>query len=407
MEKENDNKSKIIKISVLLILFILITGAAAFKNSNISKYVLGLIKQNYKCTLEETINFQSESKITFRTLKDGYIRCTKDGVTYIGEPTWNETYSLNSPVMVYEENITAVTELKNKVAYVFNEKGKMYSIQTEDSIVQIAVNNKGNLAVITNSENKYKINVYSTSGELILSRYENDDYIYPLAVDISNDLNYMAVSYLDTSSEQTNEYVSKILFYSIINEDKYIDNLIPNAAISRNDEIIALLKYMDNGMLIAVSDNTVTAIDNKCDELWKKEFGNQIVSMDLSNSNAIIFGLGEKLLNKESLKKGTAIWYNLSGDKLGEFYSGNTIEKVVSKGNRILIYTDKTIYGFNQKGAKLWQYPVIKDLKQLLISEDLSRVFAVYKNSLDIINTKPENIKEEINTEEGLSDELV
>lgn len=391
-----ENKNKIIKISILLLLLICILTGLAF-------YILNEINpQNHICILEETIEFPIDSKTTLRELKNGYIRCTKDGVTYVGNPTWNETYTLNSPVLISDGNITAVTEFKNRIAYVFNEKGKMYSVQTNGEIIHFSINKLGNLALIIKENNKYTINLYSTHGEIILSRYENEEQIWPLAVDISDDLESMAVSYLDTSLTQTDAYNSKILFYSIKNEDKYTDNLIPNASVEKSNEIITILKYMEDNCLIAISESSITAINKEHEKKWEKEFGNYITALDTSNPNIVVIGMGNTLLNKNGVEKGTALWYDLNGNKLGEFHTGSEIQAVVSKSDKIVIYSNKDIYGLDKKGTLLWEYPVIQDVKQLMIYDDLSKIIAVYQNSADIINTNgKENSTENIITTRG------
>ena len=383
-----ESKNKIIKFLAMILAVICILIGISLKDSEFIQTYKERKEQAYVCALERTIDFTIDSKTTFRELKDGYIRCTKDGVTCVGSSTWNETYTLNSPVLISDGNITAVTELKNRTAYVFNEKGKMYSVQTNGEIVHFSINKLGNLALIINEQDRYTVNLYNTKGEIILSRYENETQIFPLAVDISDDLECMAISYLDTSSTQTEGYNSKILFYSIKNEDSYTDNLIPNASVERKNEIITILKYMNENNLIAISDSSVIAINNEYEKKWEKEFGNYITAIDTSNPNIIVFGFGKPLPNKNGVEEGTALWYNLEGNKLGEFYTGSKIETVVSKSDRVAIYSNKVIYGVNTKGTLLWEYPVIQDVEKLMIFDDLSRIFAVYQNSADIINVR-------------------
>lgn len=398
MNEQKDKTVKLMKIFLILMALgiVVISVYLESTGTNIINIITDYRAKGLTAKVKENINFEIGSNSNFAILKNSYVQCTKDGVKYFGSSSWNETYTMTSPVMISEGNIIAVGEFKNRSVYIFNEKGKMYNIQTELPIEQFAINKLGYLVVIMKDVNMYKINLYNSSGKILLERNEENEGVYPISADISNDGTYMAISYLDTLPSSI-KYTSRILFFSINNEEQYIDSIkgnvdgslnIFNATLQKKDEIIFDISYIDNNILLVVSDKSITAINDNSTEIWVKTLTNELTSLDSSDGKTIVIGLGKKLPGGSDYESGTAVWYDLSGKELGFYKTGKKIELLTCKSNRVIVYSGKKLYGLNKKGTLIWEYVALQDVIDMMLFDDLSNVLVVYKNSAQIVYTK-------------------
>jgi hypothetical protein len=405
VDQEESKKHGNGKVLFIIIVIIIILSAIYFKVTG--KSVLDILADyranNSTTQLKGKINFDADSKSSFALIGDAYVQCTKDGIKYNGSSNWNETYTMQNPIMMSEGNIIAVGEIKNRGVYVFNEKGKLYTVQTEAEIVKFAINKLGYLAVITKTDSKYTTKVYNKSGVLLTERIDEIKEIYPVALDISDDGKYLAVSYIDTSS--TN-YVSRILFYDIENKNEYVDSINFNATIQKKDEIIVMVSYSEGNKLTVVSDKAIMLVDYNGKELWSKSLSNNLTAIELDNKKEIVLALGDAFPSGSEYKSGTVIWYDFAGNKLGSYETKDKIEILAAKGSKILAYGAQTIYGLSNRGNLLWKHIGTQDVNQVLLYDDLSKMLLTYRNSAEIININSKKMdKSEIVTEESTAEE--
>lgn len=394
--KETKKHTAALKFFLILIALGIMTGVIYLKINNISliDFLLAYQSKYVTSKVVENISFDMDSKSSFALLKNSYVHCTKDGIKYSGANEWNETFTLSAPTMISEGNIIAVTEFNSKTVYVFNENGKMYSITSNAPIVQFAVNKLGYLAIITKNIDEHIIELYSPSGNLITKRFEGNEQkaIYPIAIDISDDGKFMAVSYLDTNDTV---YTSKILFFGTSKqaEAELGADSIVNAGIQGDKQVIFSLKYMNNNTLIAISDKKIIAINQECEEIWNFNLTNEIVSLDFNEGNSIIIAFGNELPGSNAFKPGTVVWYDLSGKQLSSYEIDSDIKFMTSKDKRLLVYAENSIYSITQGGKLFWHHIVLQDVDQMLLFDNLSTILLKYKNSAQIVDIKARLIK--------------
>lgn len=400
MENEKTKKHMVLKFLILLVILGIIAGSLYLRSIGTNIIDLVLTYKPVTTKVLEPINFDADSKSSFAIIQNHYVQATKDGVKYSGGSNWNKTYTMNSPIMISEGNIVAISELNNRIVYVFNEKDIMYDVQTDFPIQQFSINRLGYLAIIMRNNDKYIVKVYTPSGEVSTERNFGVEQNYPIATDISEDGKSVAISVLDTSS--TN-YVSAITFLTVGKEGEaeVLDSLY--ASIDKSNEIIFATAYMEDNIFIAVSDKTIIAADATTAKIiWEITLNNEITALDMSDGKTIAIGLGDELPGGSDYKSGTAIWYDTSGKKLGHYETAKKIKLINCKSNRVLVYSGKSIYGLTKNSHLLWEHIVLQDVNQMLIFNDLSRMLVAYKNSAQIIDIKAkpnENLEDESKTD--------
>lgn len=382
------NRHTALKFFLVLIIFGSVAGAIYLKSTgiNIVDFILAYQSENTTPQIVDTIKFDINSKSSFAIIKDSYVQCTKDGVKYNGSIKWNETYTMASPVIISEGNIVAVGEFNSKDVYVLNEKGKMYNIVSDEPILQFAINRLGYLLVLT----KDTLNVYNESGKPLTKINIGVEGNFPISADISNDGKFIALSCLDTIG---NTLLSKILFYGIgaDSEAEYgPDSLV--GSIEVKEHLVFNVSYMKDDTLISISDSEIIASKSQ-QEIWRKSLKNKLDCVDFGDGSIVALGLGTELPGGSEYEYGTAIWYDLNGNLIGQYETGKEIKMICSKGSRVLIHSGKSIYGITKKGRLIWEHIVLQDIEQLMLFDNLSNMLVVYRNSAEIINIKPKLIK--------------
>lgn len=389
-EKENKPKThKALKFFLILIIVSGILGAVYLKSVNISiiDYILSYQSDKIVANVLDTQTFDIDSKSDFTVINNTYVECNKDSIKYNGINKWSQTYTMDSPTMISEGNIIAVGEFNKNNVYVFDEKGLLYDITSEAPISQFVVNQSGHLIVMTENSISLYTPYSNPAGAKITSFERETEGVYPICADISNDGDYVAISYLDTTGSQMN---SKVLFYAVgLNgEVEYgADSVVNLSSIHGDNELIFNVSYMDNDTLVAISDKKIFAASNN-EKIWEKTLTNKLTALNLNNNKYIVLGLGDELPGGSQFKSGTAVWYDLKGNQVGSYELGKDIKNITSKANRVLLYAGKTVYGLSLRGNLLWEYLTLGDLKHMELFNDTSNILLVYRNSAKIIDIK-------------------
>lgn len=332
------------------------------------------------------IKIENGSKTTFIGFGNNYLYCTKDGVKYFDggqNQKWNSTYTMTSPSVVNNGSFTAVAEAQGRSVKIYNEAGELYSVSADGIIMQVSVNCIGSIGLILKTGSGYKIQVYDESGSLIMERFDEDKGIYPIAVDISADKKVLAVSYLDTTDI---EMVSKVLFFYTGREDtKNTESGDFFASVEKVGEIVPAVKYMNNGIFMAVGDTTVFAMDSSGKEVWNDEICNKIDKITFSGEY-LVMALGESLPGKDGAQNGTVRILNTTGKKGNDYAFSKSVTYLKAYKNGIVIGSNRDFNALNYNGKLLWEHTATQDVKDIILMSSSANVLYVTNNSADIIN---------------------
>lgn len=332
------------------------------------------------------IKLESGSKTTFIGFGNNYLYCTKDGVKYFDDgqnQKWNSTYTMTSPSVVNNGSYTAVAESQGRSVKVYSEDGELYSVSADGMIMQISVNNIGSIGLILKTDSGYKVQVYDENGNLIMERFDEDEGVYPIAVDISADKKVLAVSYLDTTDI---EMVSKILFFYTGREDtKNTESGDFFASVEKVGEIVPAIKYMNNGVFMAVGDTTVFTMDSSGKEVWNDEICNKIDKITFGGEY-LVMALGEPLPGKDGAQNGTVRILSTTGKQSNDYLLGKSVTYLKAYKNGIVIGSNRDFTAINYNGRLLWEHTATQDVKDIILMSSSENVLYVTNNSADIIN---------------------
>lgn len=298
------------------------------------------------------VTYASDSKTGYRSYDDGYIQYTKDGAKFLtksGSESWNDVYTMTSPIIDERGKYTAVFETDGRAVRVYNDNGLVYNVQMSDPILSVSVCENGYIGVIENGDS-YSVSVYSTSGSLIFQRIEAEKGVYPFSCDISPNGEIIAISYMDTTGVEIDAKVG--MFY--IDADKgaeYTDSMF--AAVEKNDEVIFGVYFVSNNDLIAVGDRHIIYISSAGVEGWNVDVTNEIMGIGLCGDKlAMVYG--DELPDKEGEECGTIVFISSRG-KLNKGYCiGAEPDFFASSGGGVVIGSGSNYYGIDTNGKIAW-----------------------------------------------------
>ncbi len=339
-------------------------------------------------SMDHVMAFDPGSRVNYGIYKNDFFQCSKDGLkkfTASKDEKWNETYTLNSPIIVTEQSIIAVGEREGRRIYVFNESGKLFEASTEHPLINFAVNKLGYLAVTQQTKKGYSILVFTNKGEQLLGPIFEEPQIYPVGMDISDDGRILAVSCLDVSGTKMR---SSLVFYYLWKEEgkSFQDNMF--AALNKEDMIdlvIPTIGYMEDNTLIAVGDKRIIAVDEKGNELWSRVLSNKIHHVSLQPKKNFVIAFGESFPGEKPGGENRIVWYNLKGEITADFSVQKEVTHLYADEYGAAFGTTRTFYGSNTQGKLLWEYTATRDIKQLLPFEDKKRVLVVYKDQAEVM----------------------
>ncbi len=333
-----------------------------------------------------SIKLEEDGKSTFIPYGKGFMHFTRDGVKFytgLGSLKWSDVYTMTSPSVVTGGEYSVVIDILGKTARVYDASGLIYTIQTEDSICYASVNKNGHTALILNGRDDYKVQLYNSAGNLKFQRFDEDEGVFPVCVEVSDDNRVLAVSYTDTSDINI---LSKVLFFYTNKEDsKKADTNDMFAACEFEDEIVVGINYMSGDEYLCVSDKGIFAINTSGETVWKKNAGNEIKNFAFSEEGCIALAYGDELLGSDAVvEEGTVALFNFGGKQTGSVILDGDIDGLYTGDYYTVVCCDGRYYGVKANGSILWEHNPIQDVNSIIPMDNSGNVLYVTKNYANI-----------------------
>lgn len=369
-------------------------------------------EEQSSATVDDHIKSQSENSMEtegtnyFCTFGNRFLMCTKDGVRFynsMGDQKWNDTFTMASPRLIKEGDYCAVGDMSGKVIHVYSESGKLYSVQTEGTIMQFALNNNGYLIAIFSVEDGYKASVYNETGTRLYLRNEETSGVYPLSADISNDNKVYAISYLDTSDVKP---VGRVLLFYIDPQKgkEFQDNMF--AALEPKEEeagqFIPMISFLHNGILGVVTDESVLGIGADGQQVWNYPLNNRIDYVNMENGKYIIVALGDELTGKDGEEKGSVLWIDGEGKKSSTFQAGGNVTYLRNAEESTIVGSGSRFFSVKPNGKVIWEHVVTGEVVDILMMGSDTKALYVTRNRAAVVDiTNMNTVTEPVNDSDG------
>ena len=311
----------------------------------------------------------------------GIIRYSRDGVVFLdkkNEEQWIQPVQLQNPIIEVRDDAFAVADCGGNSIYVFTEDGLKGEIETTLPIEKITVSNQGIVSAILKNENTPRIISYDATGNILVEQQITMNSLgYPTALELSEDGNVLAVSYLYTDNGSLQ---SRVVYYNFGEEGKeHADNKVTTD--EYDNTVMADIFFMGKDRSVVVGDNSFVIYRRSRGAGKNKEIGRYQEIRSVFHSDRYI---GFLLLNKE--KSGYELrLYNRSGEQILNREIGSEYRNVKIDGDEIILYDGSRCCIVTVTGILKYEGDIDIDILEMFRAPGLNRYYVMSVNELRVI----------------------
>lgn len=238
--------AKMRRILVIVIL-ILLTVCGTYLLLNNQSYSKARTSAQYPGDISDTSRYAQ--------FADGIVRYNRDGVAFLNkknEEKWMQPAQIKNPVIAVKEDSFAVADNGGNNILVFSEEGLKGEIETTMPIEKLTVSDQGIVSVLLRNETAPSIVTYDAAGNILAEmEISLGTTGYPTAMEMSDDGNTLAVSYLFLKGTAVN---SRVVYYNFgeAGQSK-TDNIVSSE--EYENTIMGDMFFMGGGRSVVVGDN--------------------------------------------------------------------------------------------------------------------------------------------------------
>ena len=240
-------RAKVRRILVLIVLIILAVCGTYLLLKNQS-YGHARTAAEYSSDISDTSNYAQ--------FANGIVRYNRDGVAFLNnknEEQWIQPTQLQNPVITVKEESFAVADNGGNNILVFSEEGLRGEIETTPPIEKISISDQGIVSVLMRNGSTPSIITYDAAGNILAEiQITQGTMGYPTAMEMSDDGNTLAVSYLYLDGVNIK---SRVIYYNFGEAgQENADNIVSSE--EYDNTVMADIFFMGGGRSVAVGDNS-------------------------------------------------------------------------------------------------------------------------------------------------------
>ena len=294
------------------------------------------------------------------------------------EEQWIQSAQIQNPIIEVNDDTFAVADSGGNSILVFTEDGLKGEIETTLPIEKISVSNQGIVSAILRNENSPKIISYDATGNILVEQQASlSSTGYPVALEMSDDGNELAVSYVYTVGTQIR---SRVVYYNFGEAGQAkADNIV--ASDVYQGTVMADIFYMGSSRSVVVGDNSFAVYS--CGEVPEKQ---QEVTLDQEIKSVFHSDryIGLILLNQE--KSGYEVrLYDRSGNLMLSRAITGDYSNVRIDGDEIIMFDGSRCCIVTATGVVKFQGDLGIDALEMFRAPGLNRYYVMTVNELRVI----------------------
>lgn len=317
----------------------------------------------------------------FARFANGIVRYNRDGVVFLNrrnEEQWIQPTQLQNPIIEVKENAFAVADSGGNNILVFDKDGLKGEIETTLPIEKIAISDQGIVSAILRNEGAPKIMSYDATGNILVEQQASlNSTGYPVALEMSDDGNTLAVSYLYT---QGTAVQSRVIYYNFGEAGQsQTDNVV--ASDEYDGTVMAELFFMGNDRSVAVGDDSFVIYSGRENPKQMKEVKLTQEIKSVFHSDKYI---GFIMLNQE--KSGYEVClYNRSGEQIFTREITGDYGNVRLDGDEIIMFEGSRCCIITVTGIIKFQGDLMVDVLEMFRAPGVNRYYVMTVNELRIV----------------------
>lgn len=342
-----------------------------------------LMKNQTYGQAREAASYTKEISDTSSYVKfaDGIVRYNRDGVVFLNrknEEQWIQPTQLQNPVIVVKEETFAVADSGGNSILVFDEEGLKGEIETTLPIEKVAVSNQGIVSAILRNENSPKIISYDATGNILVEQQTTmSNTGYPVALELSDDGNVLAVSYLYTRGATIE---SRVIYYNFGEAgQKKADNKVTEDEYPGT--IIADIFFIGGGRSVAVGDDSFVIYEggDVPEKLKEVSFSQEIRSVFHSDKY-----IGFVLLNKDKSGYEVRLFDRTGTQVLTKEFTGE-YSNIRMDDDEIIMFDGSSACIITVTGIIKFQGDLKSDALEMFRAPGLNRYYVMSVNELRVV----------------------
>ena len=367
-KKQLKNKSNLITISVILILFCIYLIVSAFHPVGMIEYLSNSYAKighgkgyNVSLTGGETLNAIKQSNYYY-ILSENTVEAYNNG----GRNIFSVQHGMSKPVLKTGDTRFLIYSQGEKTLKVHKFNGLHHTFNFDNSILTANISKSGNLAVATKTEGyESKVTVYNKRNKKLYEWFTSDETV--TSVCLSDSGKRLAVA---TVRVVNGAFVSKVYILKFNSAD-------PIRTYEYEGELVYSLNTSTGNVVYAVLDKNIDFI-NMINGKKKEQATDYSVNIEKKIGNRIV-----AVKTLEANKSETEIYlYNLKGDLKGNFNFEGVVSDISVKNQRLHILTDSGIVITDKTGRILSETKCSFDVKNIIALSD-SSVAGISNNSIN------------------------
>lgn len=383
--KNKLNKSKVLKISIILICVILFISFIVLyqNNENVRNFSDVYI-------FRKVINEEKVPSIEIDTSKnmnvfayDKYIAILDQNILKLYNKSGKEEQSLDiqisNPLFETNNNYLCIAEKGGKKLYLISNKNIVWQNEIEGNIADINVNKNGYVSVtITGTSYKTVVQIFDSKGNELFKKYSASTNV--IDTDISNDNKYLAMAEANFSGVMVQ---SNIKIISIEDAQNNSSESIKYTHIADANNLIINIKYNNKNELVCMYDKHIDILkEGQNTELIN--FDNErllFVDINLSNKFLKIAQINNGMFNSEIEMQ----IVNSSTQSINTYKIENTPKKVYAHDNMIVVNLGTSVLFINDSGWLVKRYQSNKEeIQKVVFCNNIAGV--ICKDRIKIIS---------------------
>ena len=386
-ELHNRRKSRIIKLTILIVLILIIITMFVltciyFNNINFRKWCdENIIDKEISQTNVKNITISKDENVQVFAY-DKYIcvlrKKTLEFYNRIGKKENTIEIDITNAEFSASGRYLAISEKNGQKFYLISGKEKIYENEIEGNISQISVNRNGYLSVvISNTSYKSVVDVFDKDGKEIFRTNLRTARV--VDVSVSQDSKYLAIAEVDLSGiiiKSSIQIVSMELAQTNP-EDAFVNKY--EASVGK---LIMNIKYQEKNNLICMYNDSIDIlVENENKEFIKYE-EKKLAFVTIELNNRII------LVEENSSGEYTSDTYmnilNPQNGKAKKYITSNVAKSIITSENKIAINFGTELHIINIEGILIKKYKSNAEINNVVMTDNLAAI--VYSDKITIIN---------------------
>ncbi len=283
-------------------------------------------------------------------------------IDYKGKDKWAYSTMYQDPKTTFSGDYLAIWN-NNSIGNidVYNQKGFVYQVVNTNKILDVDINKKGFLSVLTKNVagSGYILNVYNQKGENLVNRVSDTENIFPISASVSEDGRMVSLCEIDTNFLQPKSYIT----FSYVNQDDNKGGELIFSGLTFDNEVIAKIEYHGN-YILAFTDSKIHIMlvaNDVAKETAVIELNNDIDFCEVIDDKNIALVLGSPKNSKASVPN-TVVFYNFNGNEVSRYSFETEISSMTPAQNSVIIVSSRIVSRVMVSGKLDYNYIHSKDI---------------------------------------------